>query len=139
MAIINVSAGNSILVSGAPHREGYDASLGIAGDALLFDGARAIQYVQAGAKTITKGKIAEAVPTSYTIPHALRRQVSIRQAQLSGGKLRTSDGYWEIPVLELPITPREGDFIHVAANRWQVIACDEATHSTRWRVYARLV
>lgn len=139
MAIITVSCGNSLLISSAVHREGFDASLGIAGDALLFDGARAIQYVQAGAKTVTKGSVVETAPVAYAIPHALRRQVSIRQAQLSGGKLRTSDAYWEIALLELPITPREGDFIHLGAERWQVIACDSATHNTRWRVYARLI
>ena len=138
MAIITISVGNLALASGAVHRQG-GPSVGLAGDCLTFDGVAAIQYVQAGAKTVTKGIVTETSPVAYTVPHALRRQVSIRQVAMSGGKLRMSDAIFEIPQLELSITPREGDRIHVGGARWDVIACDSSTLNTRWRVYARSI
>lgn len=138
MAIITVSCGNLALASAAGSRAG-GPSVGLAGDCLTFDGVRAIQYVQAGSKTVVKGTVVEASPIAYTIPHALRRQVSIRQVGMSGGRLRMSDAIFEIPQLELSITPREGDRIHIGAERWDVIAVDNATLGTRWRVYSRSI
>lgn len=138
MAIINVSAANGMAMANAAVKKGSMAGVGIAGDSLLFDGADIITYRIQGTKVTTNGKLIETGAASYAIPRALRREVSRRELFASGGRFRVGDTVFEIAKLELATRPREGDHITSRGERWSVLACDESTLSTRWRVFARV-
>lgn len=138
MTIVSVSCGNAAFGANAAWKPGYDATLGIRGDCLLFDGVETMTYRSAGTKTASKGTYTETGWVAYVCPHALKRQVTRRELWASNGRLREGDAAFEFPRLELPVQPREGDAIFLAGERWNVIAADEATLRSRWRVFGRV-
>ena len=137
MVTVNVSAGNVVGAANAAQQDQPVGELGLAGDCLLFDGVRVVTYRVQGTKSAVKGSLVETGASYYAIPHALRREVSRREILASGGKFRTGDVLFEIPAIELPIQPREGDAIFDFGDRWSVLQADQSTLNTRWRVYAR--
>jgi hypothetical protein len=73
-----------------------------------------------------------------TIAHALRRNVSLREAAASAGHYTTSDVTWHLPVAELDEAPRLGDLICGGDGRhWTVLEVRSTTLGTRWRCTAR--
>lgn len=138
MANIDVAAANTIVASNGAHQKNPQGQ-GIAGDCLLFDGVAPVAYRCQGTKTLTHGRIVETGATQFTVNHALKRQASRREIYASGGLLLAGDVVFELPRLELPTSPKPGDAIFTSAGeRWSVLTNDDATHSTRWRVFARL-
>lgn len=138
MAVINVSAANSLGMANAIGRKGGLTGAGLAGDALLFDGVQIVTYIVQGTKTSVNGRLVESGIATYAIPHALKRQVSRREAAASGGRLELDDVIFEIPRLELATNPRPGDRIVAGGRTWSVLFSDDATLRTRWRVFVRL-
>lgn len=137
MAVVNVSCGNSMTAVDAAEQSGPKLGLGMAGDALLFDGAEIVAYRVQGTKSASKGSMVETGARYVAVAHALRREVTRREIEGSGSRFRIGDAVFEIPVLELATQPREGDAIFKANERWSVLQADQSTHGTRWRVFAR--
>lgn len=83
------------------------------------------------------------------IAHALRRSVTVREAQSrnrgvtwksvpSGGHYTAGDVVWHLPVEELPEAPLLGDLIVDAdTRRWTVLEVHRAAMQTRWRCLTR--
>ena len=137
MAIVNASASNSAFGVQAGYKPVSGVPVGMAGDCLLFDGVEPAVYRVQGTKAQSKGTMTETGMSAYLVPHALKRQVTRRELWASNGRLLEGDVAFEIPRLELPVQPRPGDLIYLD-GRWSVLAADEATLRTRWRVFARI-
>ncbi len=137
MVVVNVSASNSLASTNGVQRNGSPLDLGLAGDCLLFDGVGVITYRVQGTKSAVKGSMVETGASYYVVQHALRREVNRREVLGSSGRFRIGDVVFEVPALEMPIQPREGDSLFQDGERWSVLQADQATLNTRWRVYAR--
>ena len=137
MVVVNVSVGNSIAATNGAQQGGSPLDLGLAGDCLLFDGVGVVTYRVHGTKSAVKGSLVETGASYYVVQHALRREVNRREVLGSSGRFRIGDVVFEIPAIEMPVQPREGDAIFQNGERWSVLQADQATLNTRWRVYAR--
>jgi hypothetical protein len=77
-------------------------------------------------------------PAGHAIAHALRQQVTVREAVASGGRYTATDVTWHLPTSELPTAPRLGDVVCDAeGGRWTVLEVAPATLGSRWRLTAR--
>ncbi len=72
------------------------------------------------------------------IPHALRRQVTTREAAASNGKYTANDVTWHLPAAELHDAPRLGDVVLSGEGcQWTVLDVQRTTLGSRWRCTAR--
>jgi len=69
---------------------------------------------------------------------ALRRAISTREAQASGGRYTSSDVAWHLPIAALAAAPAVGDAIGDAAGvRWTILEVQQSIVVGRWRCLAR--
>jgi len=69
---------------------------------------------------------------------ALRRTVSTREAEASGGDYTASDVVWHLPASELPAPPTVGDrIVEASGATWTILRVQQMTQDSRWRCIAR--
>ena len=72
------------------------------------------------------------------IEHALRRAVSAKEIDGSGGKLAVGDLTWHLPAAEAQPAPQIGDVVVGSdARRWTILELVQSSHSGRWRAACR--
>ena len=73
-----------------------------------------------------------------SIAHTLRREVTQREAEASGGKYTRSDLVWHLPAGELSVFPRLGDqLIDADDAKWTILEIQLACGGARLRCLAR--
>lgn len=138
MVDVAVSAGTILALGAAGGGTTFDPiALGLEDHYLFFHGLEAITYRRAGTLTWSKGIALELGAIAIPVAHVLRRQIGRREILASGGRFLAGDVVFEIPRALFALTPRPGDTIDAGGATWNVIAGDEATLRTRWRVFAR--
>jgi len=117
---------------------------------LNFDPSADFARVLDGTESVAlKRRGAESGSAETAIADALRQNVTVREASArnrgntwkdvsSGGRYVAGDAVWQLPVEQLPETPRPGDLIVDAdARRWTVLEVQRAAMQTRWRCLTR--
>lgn len=113
-------------------------ALDISNDYLIFDGSEAITFVSVGTTTVDDdGSVAESGNTSTAVASALRREVSLREVQESGGRYQVGDVWWTIPQVLLVASPKAGDRITAGSETWHVVEVRDSTLTSRWRTLCR--
>ena len=73
-----------------------------------------------------------------SLPHVLRRELTEREAEASGGKYARSDLVWHLPAGELMVFPRLGDQLVTADDaRWTILEIQLACGGARLRCHTR--
>lgn len=111
----------------------FDASADLA----LFDNLEAITVHAAGSKSMADSGVSTESGGTNTFTNALRRQVSARLAESSGGMWKVGDVYFEVSRVDVALQPQVGDTITATDGVWRVLGADICGLVTRWRVYAR--
>lgn len=76
--------------------------------------------------------------TTYDVTHALRRAVTVREAEASAGRYTSGDVAWHLPAVQVPDPPRLGDVIvDGGGGRWTVLAVGQMALDSRWRCVTR--
>ena len=113
------------------------------GDHLCFDGKESITIGKFTNVIRGTDGVVHADKLEHSIANTLRREITIRQSIDSGGRLKTSDVFWELWVEEFPQDfekPKKGMTIIPDNNPdevWQVLAVDFSTIKNRWRCHCR--
>ncbi|MEK6233812.1 MAG: hypothetical protein N2C14_03785 [Planctomycetales bacterium] len=95
-------------------------------DHQAFDGLQDVVFQQAATGAVD------------AVAQALRRDVTVQEAEVSQGAYRQGDARWELPARELMIDPQPGDaIIEDDGSRWTVLAVDQTTLGSRWRCWCR--
>lgn len=111
----------------------------LASDLLTVDGLKPATYRTKGTERpiFRSGTVVAGDVASWPLQHVLKRQVGWRTAMASGGRILVGDALFEVLRMELPLVPRSGDQLLRAGETWTVVAFDDATLETRWRIYGR--
>jgi head-tail adaptor len=106
------------------------ASLDLSNDFAVFDGAETV--------TLRGPRTSSGVePTAVSLP-GLRRKLTVREIEASGGKYAASDVRWHLPEAELPSAPALGSVIVDADGRaWTILEATRVTLGSRWSCTAR--
>lgn len=105
-------------------------------DYTVFDGLEEITVTSKGARTVADSGTVSYSETTDTVS-ALKRQVTNRQIQAAGGKLKVGDTMWEVPYMTT-ITPKIGDTIlDASGDLWRVVWVDDKPVISMWRVFGR--
>jgi head-tail adaptor len=73
-----------------------------------------------------------------TLPHTLRRRLTHREAEASGGRYTTADVRWHLDAGALPQPPEIGSTLTDHEGRtWTILQVDHDAHGRRWRCTAR--
>lgn len=103
---------------------------------LTFDPSTDLETITDGLQAVTVKFPGSATSTSVT--HALRRAVSIGEAEASKGRYTTSDVNWRFPQSECPTRPPLGSKIVDASGvYWTVLNVDNVVLSSGWRCMTR--
>ena len=93
---------------------------------LFVDLLEAVSFRRAGSDAATM------------LPHVLRRRVTMREAEASGGKYARGDAVFHLPAGELTEYPRLGDeLITTDDARWTILEIQSACGGRRLRCVAR--
>lgn len=104
--------------------------------ALAFDPGDDFARISDGLENVTFSKPGSSV--TVAVAHALRRGVTLREAEKSGGRVTAADVVWQLPVAELPDHPQPGDAIVDGDGwRWTLLEVQAAAVAGRWRCVAR--
>ena len=74
-----------------------------------------------------------------SVTNALRRQISIKEAESSGGKYLASDVTFHFPLTEHATQPDLGAIIADSDGNWRIVSAAKQTLNTRWRCVCRLL
>ncbi len=116
--------------------------LDIEDDHLLFDKKEVVTIVKVtGSSRANDGTVTE-TKSSTNAFNCLRREITTRESIDSGGRLLSSDVFWEVWTEELPI-----DFIIAKqmvivpdadlTEQWEVLGVDFSTLLSRFRCHCR--
>lgn len=72
-----------------------------------------------------------------TVPRALGRQVTLREAEASGGRVQQGDRYWHLPTAVVTTQPPLGSVIQHGDAQWTVLGVQLQTLTRRWRCHCR--
>ena len=117
---------------------------------LNFDPSADFAKAVDGTETVSfRRRGTEPGASATIISHALRRSVSVREAQSrnrndtwksvpSGGHYTAGNAVWHLPLDELSETPVPGDLlVDVDAGRWTILEVRRVAMQTRWQCLAR--
>jgi len=112
--------------------------LQISTDYLVADHVEAITYHATTATQSDAGVLA-VTDTSTAIAKALRRVLSVKEVEASGGRYRRRDVSWRIAQAELAARPNpDGDYLVDAGGlRWNVVDVKDVTLQSSWRAVTR--
>lgn len=103
---------------------------------LAFDPSADFVTVVDGLQAVTVRFPGQATTTSVT--NALRRMVSISEAEASNGRYTTSDVNWRFPQSECPTRPPLGSkIVDSDGVYWTVLNVDDVTLGSGWRCATR--
>lgn len=111
--------------------------LDLSEDFEVFDGLAAATYTKYTGEVDATGRLSHTVNQVYRCNNVLRREVSERDLQLKEGMVRISDTKFEVPKEDLPVEPNFGDKLLYGGVEYEVVAWEESTLSTRWRLWVR--
>jgi hypothetical protein len=78
--------------------------------------------------------------TQTELRHTLRRRLTHREAEASGGRYTTADVHWHLDAGELPQPPEIGSTLADDEGRtWTILQVDHDVHARRWRCTCRHV
>jgi hypothetical protein len=100
-------------------------SLNLNDDLASADGTETVTLTQAG--TLEE----------QTVESALRRPVSLREIEASGGTFAHGDVKFHVPAAGLAFAPAAGDTVEDAENLWDVLAVDLLALESRYRLWCR--
>lgn len=97
-----------------------------AGDLTVVDGLEAVSLARPGRSGATH------------IEHALRRSMTVQEADQSQGRYTRADVRWFLPQAECPSGPAVGDaIVDARGNRWTVLAVVGRGQTARWECVGR--
>lgn len=89
-------------------------------------------------QTVTHTSVRDSGNLTAQVTHALRRQISSKEAAISNGVYTTADVIFSLATVLTPNTPKPRDLLTDNDNVvWTVLAVDKATINSRWRLTCR--
>lgn len=140
MTVYTLSVSSTIGVAiGTAATKPSALEVSLAADLLTVDGLKPATYRTKGSERplFRSGTVIAGDVVSWPLQHVLKREVGWRAAMMAAGRLLVGDAVFEVLRMELPLVPRPGDQLLRSGEVWNVVAFDDATLETRWRIYAR--